>query len=119
MVWNWLGRHMRQPGWLTSATPQRTTPRRRRRLLNLEQLEDRITPSTFTVTDLLDSPTDTGSLRYAVAQVNADDSSDLDTIAFASGLKGAIALSNGPLELSRTTGPIAITGPGADSLTIS
>jgi predicted outer membrane repeat protein len=86
--------------------------------LNLEQLEERITPSTFTVTDLTDNAADTGSIRYALNQVNADTSSAADTIDL-TGVSGTITLSNGVLALARTTGPVTITGPGASALTIS
>ncbi len=43
-----------------------------RRLPILEGLEARQLLSTFTVTDTSDNPSDTGSLRYAINQANAD-----------------------------------------------
>ena len=72
--------------------------------LQFEHLEERITPSTFTVTDLTDNPADTGSIRYAVNQVNADSTSAADTIDL-TGVSGTIILSNSALALSRTSGP--------------
>src|SRR4051812_23259676 len=56
----------------------------RRSPLNLEALEDRTTPATFTVTTLTDDGP--GSLRDAIAQANAD--TDLDTIVFARLIRG-------------------------------
>jgi Bacterial Ig-like domain (group 3) len=108
------------PSWLTRTFGAKkiAKPRPRRTRLNLEQLEERITPSTFTVTDLTDNPSDTGSIRYAIIQVNADTSAAADTIDL-TGVSGTITLSNGVLELSRTTGPVTITGPGAWALNIS
>lgn len=81
----------------------------------LEPLDDRIVPSTFTVTNLLDDGGD-GSLRWAINQANA--ASDADTISFAPGLAGAIALdpTKGELDI---TASLTIDGPGAGSLTIS
>ena len=38
----------------------------------VQALEDRQLLSTFTVTDTSDNPSDTGSLRYAIDQANAD-----------------------------------------------
>ncbi len=76
--------------------------------------------NTFTVTNLNDSGS--GSLRAAVAAVNADtgDSAPGDSIVFASNLSGTLALSSADtaadsLNLSR---PVQIQGPGADRLTI-
>src|SRR5580658_4195475 len=86
--------------------------------LRLEQLEDRITPSTFPVTDLSDNPADTGSIRYAIAAVNADASSATDTIDL-TGVSGTIVLSNSTLAMTRTAGQVVITGPGASALTIN
>jgi hypothetical protein len=71
-----------------------------------------------TVSDLTDNPADAGSIRYAVNQVNADTSSAQDPIDL-TGVSGALTLSNGVLDRTRTTGPIMITGSGASALTIS
>jgi predicted outer membrane repeat protein len=92
--------------------------RKRRRRLNLEQLEERITPSTYTVTDVNDNPNDNGSIRYAVGAINADGSTGVDVLNL-SGVSGSIALTGGPLILTRTSGPVVISGPGASLLTIS
>ncbi len=102
----------------TVGTTNTAHSRARRNRLNLEHLEDRITPSTFTVTDLTDNPGDTGSIRYAINQVNADSSSAADTIDL-TGVSGTIILGGGALTLTRTAGAIAIAGPGAGTLTIS
>ena len=101
------------------------SPKRRRFLLNLEELEERITPTTYTVIDTSDnaadynSATKQGSLRAIVAQVDTDGSAN-DTINFAPGLTGTITLSptNSFLELSASQ-TVAINGPGASQLTIS
>jgi len=87
---------------------------RRRRLTRLwpEILEDRaLLSSIFTVTDNSDSPTDTGSLRYAVN--NAPSGS---TIEFASTVTSPITLTNGVLTIGTK---LDIEGPGANNLTIS
>ncbi len=96
----------------------RPSTKKKRHLLHLEHLEDRITPNTYTVSDLADNPSDIYSVRYAVDQVNADSSSS-DTIAFSNTLSGTIKLINGPLALTRPSGTFNITGPGASALTIS
>jgi hypothetical protein len=66
--------------WIASLNPtvrvtrtSRSCGRRRARRgvrLNLEQLEDRTTPATFTVTNTLDDGT-AGNLRRAINQLNA------------------------------------------------
>ena len=56
----------------TSRTDKTSALRRRRAtLLNLEYLEDRLTPATFTLTSLLDDGT-IGTLRDAINQANAN-----------------------------------------------
>jgi hypothetical protein len=62
----------------------------------LEALEDRTVPSTFTVLNLADSGE--GSLRQAVLDANA--LSGADNIAFANGLSGTIALTSGQLAIT-------------------
>ncbi len=101
-------------------------PRKRlRSRLNFEQLEDRTTPTSSTVTTLLDeiNPDDgVISLREAITAAEADP--EADTITFASGLaKGTIALDSaladtgldsgevGPTAFNITT-PITIIGSG-------
>jgi hypothetical protein len=64
----------------------------------------------FTVTNLNDS--DAGSLRQAITDANA--APGADTITFA--VVGTITLTGGELSV---TDDLTITGPGADSLTIS
>ena len=76
----------------------------------LEALEERTLLSVWTVTDNSDSPTDTGSLRYAIN--NAPSGS---TIEFAQSVK-SITLINGELDI---TTDLDIAGPGSSKLTIS
>jgi hypothetical protein len=86
-------------------------PRRAR--LALEALEGRALPSTFTVSNLLDN-TDPGSLRWAVGQANSNPGPD--TVVFASGVSGTLALTGGELLI---TDSVTINGPGASLLTVS
>src|SRR5262249_8003490 len=71
----------------------------------LTALEDRTLPSTFMVTSLADSGP--GTLRAGVA-------SGADTIKFAPGLHGTIALAG---EIAITSS-LTIDGPGANRLTV-
>ncbi|HEX4021133.1 MAG TPA: choice-of-anchor Q domain-containing protein [Acidobacteriaceae bacterium] len=66
--------------------------------------------TTYTVTDLTDNASDTGSLRYAV-----NTAGNGDTIQF-SNVIGTITLTNGTLTIGNG---VTITGPGANVLTIS
>ncbi len=88
--------------------PQRRPARRRSTRLNLEMLEDRVTPSTLTVTNNHDSGS--GSLRNTIAAANSG-----DTINFASSVH-SITLTSGELEIGKN---LNIQGPGANNLTIS
>jgi hypothetical protein len=110
MALSWLHR------WLEQFRPPPRSGRkelwRNRFLPNLEGLGERIVPSAFHVTTLADAGA--GSLRDAVAQANALPGAD--TIDFQPGLTGTIALTGGELDL---TDDLAITGPGADTLTAS
>jgi hypothetical protein len=78
----------------------------------LDVLEDRSVPSTFTVTNLLDSGA--GSLRQAILDANATAGAGL--VNFAPGVTGTIALTSGELDI---TDDLTIVGPGAVSLTVS
>ncbi len=78
----------------------------------LEALEDRTLPSTFTVLNLNDSGQ--GSLRAAISA--ADLNPGADSISFAKGLHGTIALTSGEL---RITDSLTINGPGANRLSVS
>ncbi len=95
----------------SSRTPARLrhhAPKGRRRpgsfRPHLDILEDRSLPSTFTVTNLLD--TGAGSLRAALAAANA--SPGADAIDFAT--TGTIKLTSGELDI---TDSLTINGPGA------
>jgi hypothetical protein len=87
----------------------RTTPHR----LRVEMLEDRSTPSTFTVLNLADSGT--GSLRQAVLDANANPGADLIRFG-ASARDGTVVLTSGELSL---TDDLKIDGPGADRLAVN
>src|SRR5947209_4613274 len=108
----WLARRL--------GSKQSSHSRPRRTKIHLEVMEDRIAPATYTVNSLGDTSA-SGTLRWAVAQVNADASDD--TIVFASTLpSGTIQLSSadgGALALTRTSGSVTIDGPGAGLLTVS
>ena len=89
----------------------RKAPRRAR--LAMEELEDRVCLSTFTVTNTLDDGS-TGSLRWAIGQ--ADATGGADTINFDGTVFSTaqtIPLGGTQLELSDTTGATTITGPAA------
>ncbi len=66
--------------------------------------------SVCTVTDNSDSPTDTGSLRYAINNAPSG-----TTIEFARSVTN-ISLSNGELDITTN---LDIQGPGSSKLTIS
>ena len=77
--------------------------------------------NTFTVTNLNDSGS--GSLRAAIAAVNADGTDTAapgDSIVFASGLTGTLSATTGDNsgDTFYVTNPVQIAGPGADKLTI-
>src|SRR5437763_1521431 len=80
--------------------------------LAVEALEDRTTPSTFTVTTLADSGP--GSLRQAILGANAAPGADV--IEFAPRVRGTIALTSGQLSI---TDDLNIDGPGARRLAVS
>jgi len=93
--------------WLANRTSC-SRPRSRVRP-SFDVLEDRLMPSTFTVTNLADSGA--GSLRDALTQANAQ--SGPSTINF--GVTGAITLESALPDLSQN---ISILGPGPASLTV-
>lgn len=92
------------------ATFRRSPRRPRPPRLAVEAVDARCLPSTFTVTNLLDSGA--GSLRAAVVAANANPGAD--TIDFA--MTGTIALTSGQLDI---TDSVTINGPGAGALTVS
>jgi hypothetical protein len=95
--------------------PAKTAPVVRPRL-DLQALEAREVPATFTVTNLLDD-TNPGSLRWAVNQANA--AAGADTITFAAALGGqTIGLTQGELRLTDTSGTTTISAP-AGGVTVS
>src|SRR5262249_18318264 len=75
-----------------------------------QALEDRLTPSTFQVTNLADSGT--GSLRAAIANANTNPGADLITFT----VSGTITLTSGQLNI---TDALTILGPGSSKLTVS
>src|SRR5262249_54835908 len=83
-----------------------------RRCLPVKQLDGRLVLSAFHVSTLADGGT--GSLRAAIVQANTH--AGADTIDFQPRLTGTIALTGGQLDV---TDDLAITGPGADKLTVS
>src|SRR5262249_31950462 len=93
-------------------TPQRPPRCRRSFVPRLDVLEDRTLPSTFTVTNLLDSGP--GSLRAAITAATA--SPGADVINFAGGLDGTITLTSGQLSI---TDRLTINGPGGSPLAVS
>jgi hypothetical protein len=80
--------------------------------LNVECLEDRTVPSTFSVSNLADSGD--GSLRAAIAAANANPGDD--DINFAPGLRGTVVLASGELNI---LDDVRIDGPGAARLAVS
>jgi len=84
---------------------------RRKTHLQVERLDDRTVPSTFSVSSLADSGL--GSLRQAILDANA--ATGDDAINFASGLSGTINLASVLPDLSTN---INIQGPGANLLTV-
>lgn len=93
-----------------SLATARRSHRPRTPRLGVEALDDRCLPTTFTVTNLLD--TGDGSLRAAVVAANANPGAD--AIDFAT--TGTIALTSGQLDI---TDSLTINGPGAGALTVS
>jgi hypothetical protein len=84
----------------------------------LEQLEDRLTPSTFQVGSLLDDGS-AGTLRSAVEQANmnpGDDTITFDPALTQNNNNPLVGLTAGPLLLSDTAGKTTIIGPGANLL---
>lgn len=80
--------------------------------LNLERMEDRLTPATFTVTNTL-GDTSIGSLRWAIGQANGTPGAD--TINFAGSVTGTIT----PAATLSISDSVTIDGPGAEILAIS
>ena len=116
---------MRLLSWLRSARslfvpdgtekgprPARLAKRALPTRLSVEQLDDRIVPTTFTVLNLADGGL--GSLRAAVLAANVAPGADV--IDFAPGLNGTVALTGGQLDI---TDALTIDGPGATVLAVS
>ena len=89
----------------------------RRPILQLLQFEDRIVPATYTVQNL--NASGTGSLFEQITLANATTAND--DIVFRSGDTGTITLASAlpTIATTATAGTLTITGPGANSLTIS
>ena len=86
--------------------------------LQIQQLDHRLLPSTFTITDLGDAGSGfglEGDLRYAINTANAN-LDPTNRIVFRAGLTGTITLSQGNLPIKKN---LEIDGPGADLLTVS
>lgn len=86
--------------------------RRHVRRLELEALEDRVALSTIMITGLGDSGP--GTLRAAIEQADLDPAAD--TITFAPGLAGTIALTSALPDLA---GTLTLDGPGAPLLIVA
>jgi len=100
--------------------PRRAEDRRRRLRPTLLALEERKLLSGIVVNNPTDTPV-TGEidLRQAIDMANSnggDEAITFDSTVFATAQK--IELTSGQLELSNTSVPITIDGPGADALTI-
>src|SRR5260370_25466490 len=106
-----LGLSFRTPGLAARpASNRRACPVQRTFRPCLESLEDRLVPSTLTVTNNLDSGA--GSLRADIAAAHNG-----DTIVFAPSLDGqTITLTSGELLIRKN---LIIAGPGAGELTVS
>ena len=93
------------------------------RMLQLEALERRITPTSFTVVNTLDNGT--GSLRQAITDANLNAGDDqivfnltgVNTITLGSALPTIVSAST--VVGSGTAGTVTITGLGASALNIS
>jgi len=106
---------------LRSLTPRRHPSNRGALKPRLEYLEDRITPSLFTVTNPFDDGS-AGTLRSAIAQANA--SGGANEIVFDPGVSGTITLNGSELFINDSSSGLkpfnlTITGPGADQLAVS
>ena len=106
-----IGKHLLTISWHSRRKLSKAKKHRPTAKLLLEIMEDRITPSTFIVTDLSDNPSDTGSIRYAINNLAAGG----NTITFTAP-SGTINLTNGTLTINQD---VTITGPGVASLSIS
>src|SRR4051794_6545161 len=88
--------------WKTSRYEARlqSRPRSRDIRLSLDTLEDRVTPSTFLVTNASDPPHKlvSGSLRWAISQANLPRNQG-STVEITTAVKGPIALHAGELTL--------------------
>lgn len=105
--------------FLRGVRPRKTNPSRRagvsHRRPHLEALEDRTVPTTFLVSNTLDSGP--GSLRQAILSANT--MSGADTVRFQDGLDGTIRLTSGQLTI---TDALTILGPNSNDdnrLTVS
>jgi parallel beta-helix repeat protein len=88
-----------------------------RTLLGVHQLEDRVTPATYTVTNTGDTGAGTGTtgdLRYCIGQANAAAGADQIVFSLPAGPQTINLLS----ALPALTDNLTITGPGASLLTV-
>ncbi len=95
------------------------TPTQRRAVLRAEQLEDRTTPATFTVSTLADAGA--GSLRDAITRANDEATNPgADTIVFAAGVRGgAVNLTTFTNLADSTTDPAVPQPVGPTALIVS
>src|SRR5262249_38800631 len=115
-VWKEVVR--RQPGVRPTRRRPKRTSMSRRAPLWLEELENRMLLSTFTVTDLGDAGVGSGlqvDLRYAINTANSNTALS-NRIVFQPGLTGTITLTQGKFVITKA---LEVDGPGADLLTVS
>lgn len=98
--------------WFQDRSKSRPESRRRFHVPQVEVLEVRSLPSTFTVLNLADHGS--GSLRAAILAAEAHPGADV--IDFAKQVKGTIALTSGQIAI---TTDLTINGPGSDKVTVS
>lgn len=99
---------------LSGASRSKASVTARAPKLQLNNLEDRSVPATFTVSNIND--TGAGSLRDAIVQANA--AVGADTIVFDSSFNTAQTISLQSV-LPTITGDLAINGPGSNLLTVT
>ncbi len=108
---------MKEPATKFGSAKPRVRPTKRRYLLSIELLEDRLTPAVYTVTGNGDAGAgvgNSGDLRYVITQLNAMGGA-ANTISFAQGVAGQIGLAS---ALPAINSNVEINGPGQSVLEI-